>query len=71
MHFATSSLKINQVFDALQKGKRTEFKQKIFFKGQIYDAYELIIDIIKTAKNKIAIIDKYIKFMLSNNTKYF
>ena len=52
--------KINQVFDALQKDTETEFKQKIFFKGQIYDAYELIIDIIKTAKNKIVIIDNYI-----------
>ena len=31
--------KINQVFDALQTDKETEFKQKIFFKGQIYDAH--------------------------------
>ena len=37
-----------------------EFKQKIFFGGQIYDAYSLIIDIIKTARNKILIIDNYI-----------
>ena len=52
--------KINQVFNALQQDKKERFKQKIFFKGQIYDAYELIIDIIKTAKNKIVIIDNYI-----------
>ena len=35
-------------------------KQKIFFQGQIYDAYSLIIDIIKRAKEKITIIDNYI-----------
>lgn len=52
--------KFDAVFDELQKDKESEFKQKIFFKGQIYDAYSLIIDIIKTAKNKILIIDSYI-----------
>ena len=49
-----------KVFDELQKNKKEEFKQKIFFDGQIYDAYSLIIDIIKTAKQKILIIDNYI-----------
>ncbi len=48
------------VFDELQKNKELGFKQKIFFNGQIYDAYSLVIDIIKTAKNKILIIDNYI-----------
>lgn len=52
--------KFNQVFNELQNNKEQAFKQKIFFKGQIYDAYELIIDIIKTAKAKIVIIDNYI-----------
>ena len=52
--------KFNQVFNELQNNKEQEFKQKIFFKGQIYDAYELIIDIIKTAKTKMVIIDNYI-----------
>lgn len=52
--------KFDIVFDELQNKKQEEFKQKIFFDGQIYDAYSLIIDIIKTAKNKILIIDNYI-----------
>jgi len=52
--------KFNQVFNELQNNKEQEFKQKIFFKGQIYDAYELIIDIIKKANKKILIIDNYI-----------
>ena len=34
--------------------------KKYFFDGQIYDAYSLIIDIIKKAKQKILIIDNYI-----------
>lgn len=49
-----------KIFDELQKNKKEEFNQKIFFNGQIYDSYSLIIDIIKTAKNKILIIDNYI-----------
>ncbi len=49
-----------KVFNELQKNKQEEFTQKIFFDGQIYDSYSLIIDIIKTAKNKILIIDNYI-----------
>ncbi len=52
--------KFDEVFDALQKNKENEFKQKIFFDGQIYDAYCLIIDLIKTANDKILIIDNYI-----------
>ena len=52
--------KFEKVFDELQKSKREEFKQSIFFEGQIYDAYSLIMDIIKKAKQKILIIDNYI-----------
>ena len=50
--------KFDKVFNELQKDEN--FKQKIFFQGQIYDAYSLVIDIIKRAKNKIIIIDNYI-----------
>ena len=52
--------KFDVVFNELQNNKEKEFKQKIFFDGQIYDAYSLIIDIIKKAKNKLLIIDNYI-----------
>ena len=50
--------KFDLVFDKLQE-KQIE-KQRIFFDGQIYDAYSLIIEIIKKAENKITIIDNYI-----------
>ena len=52
--------KFEKVFDELQKNEKIEFKQSIFFDGQIYDAYSLIIDIIKRARQKILIIDNYI-----------
>lgn len=52
--------KFDEVFDELQRNRKEEFKQQIFFNGQIYDAYSLIIDIIKTAQEKILIIDNYI-----------
>lgn len=50
----------DKVFDELQNKKGDEFKEKIFFNGQIWDSYNLIIDIIKNAQNKILIIDNYI-----------
>jgi len=52
--------KFNDIFNEFQKNKQENFKQKIFFEGQIYDAYSLIIDIIKLANEKILIIDNYI-----------
>ena len=50
--------KFDKIFDQLQNEEN--IKQKIFFEGQIYDAYSLIIDIIKKANKKILIIDNYI-----------
>ena len=50
--------KFDEVFNQLQLEEN--IKQRIFFEGQIYDAYSLIIDIIKKANKKILIIDNYI-----------
>ncbi len=50
--------KFNEIFNQLQL--EDNIKQQIFFEGQIYDAYSLIIDIIKSARTKILIIDNYI-----------
>ena len=50
--------KFDKVFNQLQLEEN--IKQRIFFNGQIYDAYILIIDIIKRANKKILIIDNYI-----------
>ena len=50
--------KFDEVFNQLQLEEN--IKQRIFFDGQIYDAYSLIVDIIKKANKKILIIDNYI-----------
>ncbi len=50
--------KFSEIFNLLQI--EDNIKQRIFFEGQIYDAYSLIIDIIKKADEKILIIDNYI-----------
>ena len=50
--------KFDEVFNQLQLEKNV--KQRVFFDGQIYDAYSIIIDIIKKANNKILMIDNYI-----------
>jgi len=50
--------KFDLVFDKLQE--RQIKSQRIFYDGQIYDAYNLIIEIIKKAEDNITIIDNYI-----------
>jgi hypothetical protein len=51
--------KFNQVFDAIE---RKDIKQEkgIFFEGQMFDAYQFISDIIRSAKKSIIVIDNYI-----------
>ena len=50
--------KFDILFDKLDGNE--EFKEKLFYNGQIYDAYSLLINIIRKAKGKIIIIDNYI-----------
>ena len=50
--------KFDEVFNQLQLEEN--IKQRIFFDGQIWDSYSIIVDIIKRANNKILIIDNYI-----------
>ena len=50
--------KFDIIFNQLQHEE--SIKQRIFFEGQIYDAYSLIVDIIKKANKKILIIDNYV-----------
>ena len=48
----------DKIFNALEP--KTIEKQKIFFNGEIYDSYSLIIDLLKEANDRIIIIDNYI-----------
>ena len=52
--------KFDEVLNELQNNKQETIMSKIFYNGQIYDAYSLIIKIVKEAKEKILIIDNYI-----------
>ena len=51
--------KIEKVFEKLE-AKAISPKQGIFFDGQIYDAYEFICGLIKSAKTRIVLIDNYV-----------
>ncbi len=42
------------------KNDTLELKQGIFYNGQIFDAYSFIVDIIKSSKKSITLIDGYI-----------
>lgn len=48
--------KFNEVFSRLESTPNNH----IFFEGQIYDAYSLLVDILNQAKKSITIIDNYI-----------
>ena len=50
--------KFDEVFNQFQFEE--SIKQRIFFNGQIWDSYILIVNIIKKANKKITIIDNYI-----------
>ena len=50
--------KIDQLFEFI--GEHTETHQKIFFDGQIYDAFSLLIELIQKAEQEIILIDGYV-----------
>ena len=50
--------KIDQLFECI--GEHTETHQKIFFDGQIYDAFSLLIELIQKAEQEIILIDGYV-----------
>ena len=56
--FIENDKKFNIIFDQLQLEEN--IKQRVFFEGQIYDAYSVIIDSIKKANKSILIIDNYV-----------
>ena len=51
--------KMDKVLNAIES-KEIQPKQGIFFDGQIFDAYQFVSDLIRTAKKSIIIIDNYI-----------
>jgi len=51
--------RINLLEESFSKLEEKEKVNHIFYEGQIYDAYSLLIDIFKEAKKEIIIIDNY------------
>ena len=50
--------KFDQLFEYI--GEHTETHQKLFFDGQIYDAFSLLIELIQKAEQEIILIDGYV-----------
>ena len=50
--------KLEEVFSYI--ASNTEVKQKLFFDGQIYDAFSFSIDLIGKAQSKLILIDNYV-----------
>ena len=50
--------KLEQIFEHI--AKHEESSQKVFFDGQIYDAFSLIVSIIQKANSEIVLIDNYV-----------
>ena len=50
--------KLEEVFDYIATTK--EVKQKIFFNGQIYDAFSLMVEIVEKAEKELMLIDNYV-----------
>lgn len=57
-HEDATNKKFEQVFNTIAKTE--EISQKVFFSGQIYDAFSLLVDIIQKAKKSIVLIDNYV-----------
>jgi len=58
-HKAETEQKFEQIFTAIEK-RSIKPKQGVFFDDQIFDAYQFVADLIRTAQKSITIIDNYI-----------
>lgn len=56
---ADTDHKFEQIFDAIEE-RSIKPKQGIFFDGQIFDAYQFVSDLIRTARKSIVLIDNYV-----------
>lgn len=59
--------KLEEVFNYI--ASNTEVKQKIFFDGQIYDAFSFIVDLIGKAQKKLILVDNYVDVLIATAGK--
>ena len=57
-HEEKTEKQFEQVFDYIAEHK--ESNQKIFFNGQIYDAFSLLVDLVSRAEKRLILIDNYV-----------
>ena len=60
----SNTKRIDELFDKFSPDEI--IKDKLFFKGEFYDAYSKLVDILNKSKNEIIIIDNYISLELLN-----
>ena len=58
-HRAETNQKFEQIFNAIEE-RSIKPRQGIFFDGQVFDAYQFVSDLFRTAAKSIIIIDNYI-----------
>lgn len=59
VHLLENDKKIEQILTLLDKNK-DEDKQRLFFDGQIFDAFSFMVSIVKKANKDIILIDNYV-----------
>ena len=59
VHLLENDKIIDQILTLLDKNKE-EDKQRLFFDGQIYDAFSFMVSIVKKANKDIILIDNYV-----------
>ena len=58
VHLTENDKKIERVLTLLEKNHEVD-KQRLFFDGQIYDAFSFMVSLVKKAKKEIFLIDNY------------
>lgn len=57
-HQIATDQRIDHVFQLLEAGQQPQ--QGIFFDGQVFDAYNFACDLVRSAKNRIVLLDNYV-----------
>lgn len=57
--YATDS-KVDAILDALEASRAQPTAQGVFYNGQIFDAYNFVSDLVRSAKQRIVLVDNYI-----------
>ena len=65
----TTDERFERVFDYMETHDAS--KQKVFFEGQVFDAFELLVSLVQRAKREIVLIDGYVDTATLRHTTAF